>query len=168
VLGKVKFSVTPENANGMYNVLDGEYTAFNVGFPPKPRVLDIGGNVGAFAIWAAHYWPDSTITAYEPDPDCCATFRKNITDNDLDSRVQLIYGAVTTAPYKTIPLYRGINNNTGMNSLYRTESTINNFIEVPTVHPAELPPCEVMKIDTEGSEIDILRSMTQRPPCIML
>lgn len=40
--------------------------------PPRPlsprRVLDLGGNVGLFALRASLLWPDAEIVCYEPDP----------------------------------------------------------------------------------------------------
>jgi methylase of polypeptide subunit release factors len=56
-------------------VLAGEYESGHVG--EQLRVLDIGANVGAFSIWAAHRWPGSTIQAYEPNPSTFALLQTN-------------------------------------------------------------------------------------------
>src|SRR4051812_40673633 len=47
------------------------------GFVPKPgwKVVDIGGNVGLFAITAAAR--GAHVTAYEPHPDSAAKLRRN-------------------------------------------------------------------------------------------
>jgi predicted RNA methylase len=51
-------------------VLAGEYESGYDG--AGLHVVDIGANVGAFSVWAAHRWPGSTVDAIEANP---ATFR---------------------------------------------------------------------------------------------
>lgn len=41
-----------------------------------------------------------------------------------------------------------------------------NAVAATTVHPSELPPCDILELDCEGSEIGILRDMIIRPRAI--
>jgi FkbM family methyltransferase len=46
------------------HVFDGEY---DVPYDkPDMVILDIGANIGSFAVWAKYRWPSSTIHCYEP------------------------------------------------------------------------------------------------------
>jgi FkbM family methyltransferase len=39
-------------------------------------ILDVGANVGQFAVSAAHYFPDSKIHSFEPLPSCVESLRR--------------------------------------------------------------------------------------------
>ena len=60
-------------------VLRGEY-ALPPGYRVEPpvRVLDIGANVGAFAIWARQQWPGCELDCYEPHPENAKLLRRNV------------------------------------------------------------------------------------------
>jgi FkbM family methyltransferase len=47
-------------------------------------VLDIGGNVGMFAAWAAGRWPAAHITSFEPSPESTVVFREWQARSGLD------------------------------------------------------------------------------------
>lgn len=55
----------------------------------RPRILDVGANIGMFGIYALSRWPAAEITAFEPDPD---NFRV------LDRTVSLGQGEWTANP----------------------------------------------------------------------
>jgi len=45
----------------------------------RPKtVIDVGANVGQFAIAAAKLFSDVTVHSFEPNPDCVAALRKNV------------------------------------------------------------------------------------------
>ena len=59
------------------------FTAFKIvsalqrqGIAPK-TCLDVGGNVGQFAVAAAKFWPHCRVESFEPVPDCAVKLRKN-------------------------------------------------------------------------------------------
>jgi hypothetical protein len=56
-------------------VLAGEYESGYDG--TGLHVLDIGTNVGAFSVWAAHRWPGSTVDAYEHNPATFTLLERN-------------------------------------------------------------------------------------------
>lgn len=51
------------------------------------RVLDLGANIGAFALWAADQCPDATIYSVEPFPTTYQRLRETIGRNALENRV---------------------------------------------------------------------------------
>ncbi len=57
------------------DVLEGEYEC---GFDGQGfDILDVGANVGSFAVWASLRWPGSRIGSYEPHPGTFDYLRRN-------------------------------------------------------------------------------------------
>lgn len=50
-------------------------------------VLDVGANIGWFALWFAHHCPQAQIHAFEPVPQSLDYLRANIALNALDERI---------------------------------------------------------------------------------
>ncbi len=113
-------------------------------------ILDIGANVGAFAAWANFRWPGSTIYCYEPLAANFEMLRDNLAPL---TNVTLVNKAVGNPENRKLFLGK---NNCGENSFFDLGEQSTDFAEVTTLHPAELPPASILKIDTEGSEWDIL------------
>lgn len=117
--------------------------------PPK-AILDIGANAGLFSAWAAQEWPDAIIHAFEPDPDNADMFRKNMVPF---KNVDFTQAAVSRKSGR-FQLFKGGNKMTG------TLIDNGNFgIDVSTVSSDSIPHADFIKIDTEGSEFDILESL---------
>lgn len=145
--------VYPHNLEAcVMKVLRGEYEHPALpDYPGVRRVLDIGANVGAFAVWASRKWPGCWIDCYEPNPQAAELCRMNAPPgtkvhqvavcNALDTKhVSLCLG--TDWGYSSI--FPGLNPSTGER------------VEVPTLDANDLPPCDVLKLDAEGVECDIL------------
>lgn len=134
-------------------VLDGEY---DVPYRASaPVVLDIGANVGSFAAWALARWPGCHVHCYEPLPDNFALLKSNLHDVEGTS-VTLHNFAVGDPSLKQLYLGR---NNCGEASFYELGEQAAITVEVETKPPSILPKAAILKIDTEGSEIDILVRM---------
>ena len=121
----------------------------------KIVILDIGANVGGFACWSKLRWPNSKIYCFEPLKENFKFLQQNTITLD---EVHLIHKAVGD-PAKT-KLFLG-KNNCGENSFFDLGEQRSDFELVETLHPSELPKANVLKIDTEGSEWDILSRMSQ-------
>jgi len=63
---------------------------------PALSVLDVGAQVGAFAVAIARRYPGAKIACYEPSPTSAAYLRANITANHLDQRVEAHQAAVAS------------------------------------------------------------------------
>jgi len=138
----------PSDLAPLQEVFDGEYDLGGLEGLKAPRVLDIGSNVGAFTRWIQARCPGARVTAYEPDPGHVKLFRRNNPD------AEIIEAAVTSQ--EAPRLHLGVSNS-GMNSLYFTPgASYEEAAPCAAVHPKDLPPCDLLKIDTEGSEVEIL------------
>ncbi len=142
----------------LQSVLEGEY---ETGWSGEGlRVLDIGANVGAFAIWAALRWPGSRIDSFEPHPGSFAMLERNtrpfpgITPHNR---------AVWPEPGRA--RYFGRYAGDGEAGIVRVigrmfaEVPLDRSFEVEVVHPAALPRADVVKLDVEGAEPEILEHL---------
>jgi FkbM family methyltransferase len=121
----------------------------------RPIILDIGANVGSFAAWAIERWPGCHVHCYEPLPDNFALLKRNL--GHLDGTSVTLNNFAVGDPGLT-RLYLG-RNSCGEASFYDIGAPSTIALDVETRPPSVLPRAQIMKIDTEGSEIDILGRM---------
>lgn len=135
----------------LQSVFDGEYDV-PLRTPPA-LVLDIGANCGAFSAYARKEWPDARIIAYEPQPDMCAMMEENCAPYGIE----LIRKAVRIeAGWATLKLGK---NNPGEASFFELGEQTENVIPVECEAASVLPCADLVKIDTEGSELEILKGL---------
>lgn len=131
------------------SVLAGEYDVPGLSFEGPITILDIGAHAGAFSLWAIRRWPSAQIIAYEPQPD---VFENYLHPNTCDEP-GIVRGCVAVrAEAGKAVLHRG-RNNQGEASFHNDNP---DTIEVDCVAAKDLPFSHVLKIDTEGCEVEIL------------
>lgn len=143
-------------------VMEGEYNVpYNI---IDPVVLDIGANIGAFTRWAAARWKGAQVHSYEPMPSTYELLLDNTEDLPNVTTYNVAVGAEIT---NQKPLFKGLHN-IGEASLYKGSEQSEESVDVEMISAADLPQAHIVKIDTEGSEIDILENMTFQPHVFML
>ena len=131
-------------------VFDGEYEIPDVrplvdDAGPRPlTVLDIGAAWGAFSVWAAKRWPGCFIHAYEPHDEAFAFLMTNA--RKVLSTANMV--AVTVDP---AALY-----DCGEDWGAGRTKDMKQGKRVPSIHPNTLPPCDILKCDAEGVEVEVL------------
>lgn len=121
-------------------------------------VLDVGANVGLFALLGAATHPDRRVTAFEPTPDLCDAIRITAEASNLAVDVQQAAAGVTD---DTAELYLS-NVTDASNSLREGFRQASGTIEVGVrsldswCREAGVRP-SVVKIDTETTEPDVLQ-----------
>lgn len=149
---KLRTLVDEADRIGLQWVLDGMYDIPELEFEAPPVILDIGANVGAASVWFAHRYPGCTIIAYDPHPDHCAAYRNNLLGTD---NIFLCPYAVAGGEPRTVKLYDG-RNGPGQRSIYNLGEQRDTYIEVLTMRAQDLPGADIVKVDTEGCELEIL------------
>ena len=138
------------------DVLEGEYEAGYDGVGLD--ILDVGANVGSFALWATARWPGSVVTSYEPHPGTFAFLQRN-TERRRDIiavNAALFPGGQTTATFMS--RFAG-DGESGLAAYARDTFVAGAQVEsyeVPVVDPASLRSPDIIKIDIEGGEGDVL------------
>lgn len=157
-----------EMSSAIEEVLEGEYELGYFG--EKLTILDIGANVGSFAIWANMRWPQSKIYAFEPHPE---TFI--ILSNNIEKLDNIICHNVAVYPSDKgqelfYSRYAGDGESglvVSVDKMFEELHEEKTFV-VPALHPKKLPKSDVIKIDTEGAEFQILSSMNLSEASLIL
>lgn len=133
------------------SVLQGEYD-----FPllrlESPSILDIGANLGAFALWAKKRFPGCSLHCYEPHPDNFKLLKHNVEQYEIPAELHEVAVSLSSGKLK---LYDG-KNNCGEASLFHGDEQASTSHEVASMPPEELPAADFIKIDTEGAEYEII------------
>jgi FkbM family methyltransferase len=134
---------------------------------PGDVVIDVGANHGFAACWFAHR--GARVVAFEPSPEVFALLQSNIADNGLGDRITAFQEAVSdregTATLLVTPALGG-----GMSTLdprfaERLSLPVTGRPEVRTrtlpavLRELDLGRIRLLKLDCEGSELAILRSL---------
>jgi FkbM family methyltransferase len=123
-------------------------------------VIDIGGNVGAAAIWFHHHYPNARIVSYEPSPSSLKLLRENTESianietkpiglSDRDGQALLHVGRHHAAQSSVIP-HAETSEHTETITLRSAAS------EFKTLNVTRI---SILKIDTEGCEVPILSDL---------
>jgi len=141
-------------------IFQGEYAAFGV--IDNPYIIDIGANVGGFAVWAHEFFKNPKIDCYEPIKENFNLLRQNIEGTDIAIR-NIAIGKEDGERM----MYYGLNN-CGEASLYEGEEQRSEGEMVKVMSAKHLPRCDIMKIDTEGAEIEILENLVNFPMAFLI
>jgi FkbM family methyltransferase len=131
-------------------ILKGEYDLSYSRYAPV--IIDIGANIGGFAVWASQRWRDATIHCYEPVLANFELLQKNV--QRFPSCRALLNNFAIGAPHRTT-MFLG-KNNCGEASFFELGEQSTEMVNVRTKDASVLPPAHILKVDTEGSEIEIL------------
>jgi len=136
------------------NVYEKKFFKINAG----EHWLDLGGNVGAFALKAIS--KGAKVDIYEPDPFNCKMIERNLKLNNYDANIYQV--AVISEQHKKMTMFVGNKLQVWRNSLYKNWG--NQKFIVPCVHFSEVIKKDFcVKMDIEGAEMGILESIEELP-----
>jgi FkbM family methyltransferase len=142
-------------------IFNGEY---DIPYQHKnPTILDIGGNIGGFAIWANKKWSNAKIYSYEPIKKNFDLLKENTKDIDNIMAMNLAIGSKT----ENRKMFYGLNN-VGECSFYQGIEQVADGETVSVVSADTLPKADIVKIDTEGAEIEILENIRIKPDIYLI
>lgn len=132
--------------------------------PGPVTVVDVGANIGYYALMPLAVRPDATVLAIEPDPESVAYLRQNIAQNGYGDRATVVEcGVSPETGTKTLHRFTKRNANSmapSKKELYH--SVYVDDIEVPVrplddivTDPAEV---DVIRMDVEGYDYEVLES----------
>ena len=138
----------------------------------SPKIIDVGGHIGAFTKYCAWRWPFLQIHTFEANPKNWELIERNI--YDISHKVSLYKGAAVGAVPKNKKLVINkaesdtITGGWGIifddeADIKETDNTatidIDNFYSLSGVIK-DMDKVDILKLDCEGSEFSILKALT--------
>jgi FkbM family methyltransferase len=131
---------------------------------PGTLVLDIGANVGVYAVALASMGREVQIHCFEPNPDMADRLERNVRLNRVHDSVHIHAAAVSdVAGRATFHLVRRGSGNQGLSALRKealgrtpSEPMDIDTITLDDTFLAQERAVSAIKIDVQGSELDVL------------
>lgn len=126
-----------------------------------PTVVDVGANVGVFAVWASRRLGATRIVAVEPDPRSASHLLSNLRRNAVDGHT-VVQAALGGERGEAVLHGRG---ERARNTLFRTDLYGSSFsaralVRILTLEDVfdvfAVDHCDLLKLDCEGAEYEIL------------
>lgn len=131
----------------------------HVSLRPNPTVVDVGGYIGDFCLYAVKYLDAERVIVYEPTAENFEILRRNVEDNGYGDRIVAVNEAVSDSGEVVLNLQ----------ILDGEEVHVSSYLygngiqrKVPAVTLSELlvthalDTIDLLKVDCEGGEYDIL------------
>jgi len=141
--------------------LDRFYERYGTTIADQWVIIDIGGGIGDFAIFAATHHPQNRVITFEPTPDSFTTLETNIRLNNIGN-VEAFQKAIWSSSDKIV-----MNTLVGEPIQFNSQSFIAGnvtddqfLVDAITLQEVfermNIDKCSLMKIDCEGAEYEIL------------
>lgn len=130
--------------------------------PPRPVVVDIGGYIGDFSIYAAKYLNAARVVVYEPTAENFEILRRNVEVNGLADRITSVNKAVGVAGEIVLNVQVEEDQEIHVSAYWYMEAEQR---KVPSVTLSDLieehrlDMIDLLKVDCEGGEFDIFPAM---------
>lgn len=130
----------------------------------EPSILDLGGNIGLFGVFALGRWPQSRVTSFEPDPTNLPLIRRTLAANRMENRWRLEPAAISNASGE-LPFVSGLFAESQLAGLERATERPPDAAQLESGRTVTVPVVdlfaqdhnvELMKMDIEGGEWPIL------------
>lgn len=159
-----------------YNVCTGDYDNFEVLYneiyvkkmydirldTDKPRIFDIGSNIGLSVLRFKTLYPGAVIEAFEPDNEAFKLLKMNMENNNVTG-VNVHNVAISDHEGVEEFYYDPVNRNNLSMGLYQNKCTVNHYpVKVEALSKYLDGHVDLLKMDIEGSEIPALQNVEKR------
>lgn len=155
---KMKLRVGSFDKWAMYQVWKfGDYKSKSFAIQPTDTIIDIGGHIGSFSIWAAKQAHQGKVFTFEPNPENFLMLKEN---KEINQILNLeIFNLAVSDSIGEITLFNSVHQNMG-HSIYEKHllhQTIVKTISLDEILKAnQIEKVDLLKIDAEGAEYPIL------------
>jgi FkbM family methyltransferase len=136
-----------------------EWKMMSALLPASPVVLDIGANVGWYAIHVARFYRGAEVHAFEPVPWTYAQFMDNLFLNDIDTVQANNFGLWEKVNEMDIYFDPTLSGAASARDILETSPppTRCRFTTIDTYRKSLNRPVDFIKCDVEGGELHVLR-----------
>jgi FkbM family methyltransferase len=120
----------------------------------SPYIIDCGSNIGLSVLYFKHIFPNSEITAFEPDPELLNYLSQNLKSNSF-SDVDIIPKAVWTSNSRLPFLSDGADGGKVSNQ------TTDLLVDTVSLNQFLIKRVDMLKLDIEGYELEVLLSCAE-------
>lgn len=146
------------------NLICRHYLLNGITLRPRDTVVDIGGNIGSFAVLAASIvGPSGRVVSIEPASATFARLKENVALNDL-ANVACVQGAIDANP-GTLTLH--IDPKSALSSAFGVNATeggqyetVQSFTLGQILEQEKIDWVHLLKVDCEGAEYGIFDSLS--------
>ena len=117
-----------------------------------PRIVDAGSNIGLSLLFFKHRYPDCQLTGFEPDPNVFKAVQQNM-KSFQHCDIELVQKAVWTE--ETVLTFQSEGADAGHLSSEPDGSGVIS-VDACSLRPFLQQPVDFLKMDIEGSEVDVL------------
>lgn len=125
----------------------------------KPRIVDGGGHIGLFTLFARQKYPDAQITVFEPDEESLQLLKYNLDANGA-SDVTVVKAGLYSHEGK-LPF--GSDHSDGSSLFLEEKNTRINVVCLSHYIDAEI---DFLKLNVEGAELDVLTEIESKLPLV--
>ena len=118
---------------------------------PGSVVVDVGANIGVFALWAAHCGA-RRVLAFEPSAGTFAVLQRNIEENDLANVVAAYRDAVYDSDGAQVPFARNGTMYSAIDDGQEGERDLVPTVTLNTIVQRAGGHVDLVKLDCEGAE----------------
>jgi FkbM family methyltransferase len=132
-------------------------------FPNNPTIIDIGGYIGDFSLFAAQYLNAKHVIVYEPTVENFELLKRNVDNNAFGNRIAAINKAVSNSTEVTLNVEIQDSDEVQVSAYWFPEAE---HRIIPSVTLSDvfaehyLDSVDLLKIDCEGGEYDIFPNVT--------
>ncbi len=138
--------------------LIGEYERENFEIKKDDVVIDVGGHIGLFTLYASQFCKNGSIFTFEPVTENFELLSENITSNNLQN-IKYFNSAVSNSN-SPVKLY--LNKDAAGHSMFSKSSqsiTVNSISLKQIFDDNHVSHCDFLKLDCEGSEYEIIKNL---------
>ena len=123
-------------------------------------IIDIGGHIGLFSLYASLKNPDGKIISIEPHPQNFSLLKENLNNNGF-TNIKILNKAVSNSNKNMELFIDSLDDSAhsihriGKNSIQIKGTTLHQII-----NENQITNCNMLKMDCEGSEFEIISSLS--------
>jgi FkbM family methyltransferase len=130
--------------------------------PPNPVIVDIGGYIGDFSLYAVKYLNAACVVVYEPTPENFAILKQNIDNNAFGDRIVAVNKAVSNSTEVILNVEIQESDEVHVSAYFYpdAERRIIPSVTLPDIlKEHHLDTVDLLKVDCEGGEYEIFSTV---------